>query len=67
MSCSSSEKKKVTPKAAITTTKKVKKAKKKSVLLEDPKIVLDEKNAIPFLFEYQKQDPRPGKNQHTLW
>ena len=56
MSCSSSEKKKVTPKAAITTTKKVKKAKKKSVLLEEPKIVLDEKNAIPFLFEYQKQD-----------
>jgi len=56
MSCSSSEKKKVTPKAAITTTKKVKKVKKKSVLLEEPKIVLDEKNAIPFLFEYQKQD-----------
>ena len=56
MSCSSSEKKKVTPKAAITTTKKVKKAKNKSVLLEEPKIVLDEKNAIPFLFEYQKQD-----------
>ena len=56
MSCSSSEKKKVTPKAAITTTKKIKKAKKKSVLLEEPKIVLDEKNAIPFLFEYQKQD-----------
>ena len=56
MSCSSSEKKKVTPEAAITTTKKVKKAKKKSVLLEEPKIVLDEKNAIPFLFEYQKQD-----------
>ncbi len=56
MSCSSSEKKKVTPKATITTTKKVKKVKKKSVLLEEPKIVLDEKNAIPFLFEYQKQD-----------
>ena len=56
MSCSSSEKKKVTPKAAVTSTKKTKKAKKKSVLMEEPEIVLDEKNAIPFLFEYQKQD-----------
>ena len=56
MSCSSPEKKKVTSKAAITATKKLKKPKKKSVLLEEPEIVLDEKNAIPFLFEYQKQD-----------
>ena len=54
--CSSSEKKKVTPKAAITTQKKIKQAKKKSVLLKEPDIVLDEKNAIPFLFEYQKQN-----------
>ena len=54
--CSSSEKKKVTPKAAITTTKKIKQEKKKSVLLKEPEIVLDEKNAIPFLFEYQKQN-----------
>ena len=54
--CSSSEKKKVTPKAAITTTQKIKQEKKKSVLLKEPEIVLDEKNAIPFLFEYQKQN-----------
>ena len=54
--CSSSEKKKVTLKAAITTTKKIKQEKKKSVLLKEPEIVLDEKNAIPFLFEYQKQN-----------
>ena len=28
---------------------------KKAILLEEPQMVLNEKNAIPFLFEYQQQ------------
>lgn len=39
------------PKQIKTVTKK----KKEPLLLEEPTIFLDEKNAIPFLFEYQKQ------------
>ncbi len=39
------------PKQIKTVTKK----KKEPLLLEEPTVFLDEKNAIPFLFEYQKQ------------
>ena len=52
-----SPKKKSTVK--IVTTKKtvdVKKEKRESLLLQEPTIFLDKKNAIPFLFDYQQND-----------
>jgi len=52
-----SPKKKSTVK--IVTTKKtvdVKKEKRESLLLQEPTLFLDEKNAIPFLFDYQQND-----------
>lgn len=55
MACSPPSKKS-TPKPQITTKPKIVKPKKKTVLLEEPPLILNEKNAIPFLFEYQKQD-----------
>lgn len=54
MACSPSIKK-PTPKPQITTKPKIVKPKKKELLLEEPTVILNEKNAIPFLFEYQKQ------------
>ena len=54
MACSSSSKKSP-PKPKITTKPKIVKPKKKALLLEKPILILNEKNAIPFLFEYQKQ------------
>ena len=55
MACSPSSKKS-TPKPQITTKAKIVKPLKKTVLLEEPTVILNEKNAIPFLFKYQKQD-----------
>ena len=52
-----SPKKKSTVK--IVTTKKivdVKKEKRESLLLQEPTLFLDKKNAIPFLFDYQQND-----------
>lgn len=59
MSCSSFEKKTVKPQkkaAKVVPLKKV----KKPVLLNQPTVVLNEKNAIPFLFDYQQQ-PLPNR------
>lgn len=55
MACSSSSKK-PTPKAKVTPTPKAVKPKKKPLLLAEPSVLLNEDNAIPFLFEYQKQE-----------
>ncbi len=55
MACSPSSKK-PTPKAKVTPTPKVVKPKKKPLLLAEPSVLLNEDNAIPFLFEYQKQE-----------
>lgn len=55
MACSPSSKKPA-PKPKVTSTPKVVKPKKKPLLLEEPSVLLKEDNAIPFLFEYQKQD-----------
>lgn len=54
--CFSTQKKEATKQ--INTPKKtlVKKVKKKTLLLHEPSVFLDEKNAIPFLFEYQKKE-----------
>lgn len=54
MSCSPSPKKTKTA-SQKTTAVKVVRPKKKPLLLQEPSLVLNEKNAIPFLFEYQKQ------------
>lgn len=55
IACSPSVKK--TPKSPQKSAPvKVDLPKKKALLLREPKIVLNEKNAIPFLFDYQKQD-----------
>ena len=53
----SSPKKKSTVKI-VTSKKKVvaKKEKRESLLLQEPTLFLDEKNAIPFLFDYQQND-----------
>ncbi len=53
VSCSSSAEKKLSkppnPKKVLTKVKK-----KNKLLIEEPTLLLNEKNAIPFLFEYQK-------------
>ena len=54
MACSPSSKK-PTPKQQINPKPKIVKPKKKALLIEEPTVILNEKNAIPFLFEYQKQ------------
>ena len=59
MACSPSSKKPA-PKPKVTTTPKVVKPKKKPLLLTEPSVLLNEDNAIPFLFEYQKQE-LPGQ------
>ena len=63
MGCSSSQKKEVTRQkkaAPVVTKKKV----KKKVLIKTPAVVLNEKNAIPFLFDYQQQ-PLPDRVKIT--
>ncbi len=55
MACSPSSKKPA-PKLKVTSTPKVVKPKKKPLLLAEPSVLLNEDNAIPFLFEYQKQE-----------
>ena len=54
MACSPSSKK-PTPKQQINPKPKIVKPQKKALLIEEPTVILNEKNAIPFLFEYQKQ------------
>ena len=56
MSCSSPQKKKDPVKNTTPTEKRVVKSKKKAILNQEPELVLDEKNAIPFLYEYQQQE-----------
>ena len=55
MACSPTSKK-PTLKPKVPSPKKVVKPKKKPLLLKEPTVLLNEDNAIPFLFEYQKQD-----------
>ena len=52
MACSPSSKKPI-PKQQINPKPKIVKPKKKALLIEEPTVILNEKNAIPFLFEYQ--------------
>ncbi|MDB2701786.1 peptidylprolyl isomerase [Flavobacteriaceae bacterium] len=56
LGCSSPKKKSTIKK--VTSTKKVvaKEEKRESLLLEEPTRFLDEKNAIPFLYDYQQND-----------
>lgn len=54
LGCESTPKNKP-PKEKLKQIKTVTKKKKEPLLLEEPTVFLDEKNAIPFLFEYQKQ------------
>lgn len=54
LGCESTPKNK-RPKEKLKQIKTVTKKKKEPLLLEEPTVFLDEKNAIPFLFEYQKQ------------
>lgn len=54
LGCESTPKNK-RPKEKLKQIKTVSKKKKDPLLLEEPTVFLDEKNAIPFLFEYQKQ------------
>ena len=55
MACSPTSKK-PTPKSKVISTPKVVMLKKKPLLLAEPSLLLNEDNAIPFLFEYQKQE-----------
>ena len=55
MACSPTSKK-PTPKSKVISTPKVVMPKKKPLLLAEPSLLLNEDNAIPFLFEYQKQE-----------
>lgn len=56
MSCSSPQKKKDPVKNTTPTEKRIAKPRKKAILNQEPELVLDEKNAIPFLYEYQQQE-----------
>ena len=57
LGCSPSKKKSTTASKPKTSLKKnASKKKKTPLLLNTPEIVLNEKNAIPFLFDYQQQD-----------
>lgn len=55
MACSPTQKKNTIPSPKVK-TQKVVRVKKKSPLLDTPQVILNEKNAIPFLFDYQKQN-----------
>ena len=56
LGCSSPKKKPTVNKVATVKKVVVEKEKRKSLLLQEPTIYLDEKNAIPFLFDYQQED-----------
>jgi len=56
LGCSSPKKKPTVNKVATVKKVDVEKEKRKSLLLQEPTIYLDEKNAIPFLFDYQQED-----------
>lgn len=57
LGCSSSKKKSTTvSKKPKTTVKPISKKKKAPLLNKTPELVLTEENAIPFLYDYQKQD-----------
>ncbi len=55
MGCSETKKNKTEiPEKIVVKKQKIK--RKQNILKEQPKLVLNEKNAIPFLFEYKQQD-----------
>jgi len=55
MGCSETKKNKTQiPEKIVVKKQKIK--RKQNILKEQPKLILNEKNAIPFLFEYKKQD-----------
>jgi len=55
MGCSETKKNKTQiPEKIVVKKQKIK--RKQNILKEQPKLVLNEKNAIPFLFEYKQQD-----------
>ena len=56
LGCSSPKKKPTVNKVATAKKVVVEKEKRNSLLLQEPTIYLDEKNAIPFLFDYQQED-----------
>ena len=56
LGCSSPKKKSTVKIVTTTKTVDVKKEKRESLLLQEPTLFLDEKNAIPFLFDYQQND-----------
>ena len=56
LGCSSPKKKPTVNKVATVKKVVVEKEKRKSLLLQEPTNYLDEKNAIPFLFDYQQED-----------
>lgn len=56
LGCSSPKKKSTVKIVTTTKTVDVKKKKRESLLLQEPTLFLDEKNAIPFLFDYQQND-----------
>lgn len=56
LGCTSPKKKSTVKIVTTTKTVDVKKEKRESLLLQEPTLFLDEKNAIPFLFDYQQND-----------
>ena len=56
LGCTSTKKKSTVKIVTTTKTVDVKKEKRESLLLQEPTLFLDEKNAIPFLFDYQQND-----------
>ena len=56
LGCTSPKKKSTVKIVTTTKTVDVKKKKRESLLLQEPTLFLDEKNAIPFLFDYQQND-----------
>ena len=56
LGCTSTKKKSTVKIVTTTKTVDVKKKKRESLLLQEPTLFLDEKNAIPFLFDYQQND-----------
>lgn len=56
LGCSSPKKKEAKQQINTSKNNSVKKENKEKLLLQDPDVYLDEKNAIPFLFDYQKRE-----------
>lgn len=56
LGCSTPKKKSTVNKVATAKKVFVEKEKRKSLLLQEPTIYLDKKNAIPFLFDYWQED-----------